>query len=533
MNTKIFCTKYIGDYIEAHDVYLWSGKDVFISSPTGTGKNYFINNTLLPIVVSQGKKMLVLGNRVGLCYQDKLALLNKIVELTGDESVYNEFNKYNPNETSCLIHLSKFVDVCSYQYLIDNPILNTTDYLFVVVDECHFFLSDSRFNPYTDRILDSILNNTANHIFISATIEDIFSVIKAKNPNIVNNSIFYYNGYVNRNIQSITPLNTTTELAARINKGEKWVIFVMSKNTGISLNNQLRSKGINSIFLSREMIDDDYESKYKFNLLIREQSITNVTDVLICTSVLDNGINLYFHEDINIFIDSINRTQFLQMLGRIRGDVKIRLFYRVRNIEEITINIKDSLKEIYRLIYYNSIPSRLKERNFDNKCSYINHGLIRTNLLTIVSRIYDIDQLIDFYNIDLSVLINELGISNSKEVSKSNYIIHHTDSLDPYHNIIRLFFDRELSNPLSDILKEQSISDIRSKINKIRKGYNIQYHIDDNDSLASLNLLYSRLLKRGIKLSYDVDTVYKRAINPPNYSDVTTIQHYWVYNRIC
>lgn len=534
MKTKIFCTKYISDYIDENEVYYWTNyHNIFISSSTGTGKNYFINNVLVPIIIRQNKKILILNNRVALCYQEKMELINKIIEITGDSRILDEFNKYNHNNTSHIIHLNKNIDICSYQYLAEHNFLSYSKYLFVILDECHFFLSDSGFNPYTDEILSIVLSTRGTtNIFISATLNDLFQVVTCKDKSIMdpnlNSSILYYNGYINKNIESINPVNSITSLSSMINKGDKWVIFVNNKNTGKSLHYQLTNKGIDSVFISREEIDTNESSRDKYNLLIHNQSTNNITDVLISTSVLDNGINLRFDEDVNVFIDSLDKTQFLQMLGRIRGKIKIRLFYRNCSKEEIKEFISRTIETIYILIYNTSLKGYNKEIEFDNKYNYIKEGKILVNLLSIIYMIYKVNELLDFYNLDISSINIKL---HSEIISKCKYIYHSTDILFPYSGLIESFFNGNLINPIFGILSEQSIRDIRDRSRWLITRFRLHPCITD-DLFVSLSSVYSELAKKGINLSFAVDDVYKNLIIPKNYINVIDIQKYWVINRL-
>jgi hypothetical protein len=313
-----------------------------------------------------------------------------------------------------------------------------------------------------------------------------------------------------------------------INKGDKWVIFVNNKNTGKSLQYQLINKGIDSVFISREEIDTNESSRDKYNLLIHNQSTNNITDVLISTSVLDNGINLRFDEDVNVFIDSLDKTQFLQMLGRIRGNIKIRLFYRNCSKGEIEEFISRSIETIYILIYNTSLKGYNKEIEFDNKYNYIKEGKILVNLLSIIYMIYKVNELLDFYNLDISSININL---QSEIISKCKYIYHSTDILFPYSGLIESFFYGNLINPIFGILSEQSIQDIKDRSRWLITRFRLHPCITD-DLFVSLSSIYSELAKKGINLSFAVDDVYKNLIIPKNYINVIDIQKYWVIDRL-
>lgn len=127
----------------------------------------------------------------------------------------------------------------------------------------------------------------------------------------------------------------------------KWLFFVDSKKTGRKILNELKKSGIRINKKSEDLEFQDSDDEKNFNdkdenrkvrsavfvtseynedaeATSEVQSIVDnekqVADVLICTSVLDNGVNLIDKELRKIVIMADNEIEFLQMLGRRRRD---------------------------------------------------------------------------------------------------------------------------------------------------------------------------------------------------------------------
>ena len=129
--------EHISDVI-GEDYKQWdSRKAILIETPMGSGKTYFALNVLLPFVCQQGKSMIYFTNRVALTEQVKNAISIK--------------------------NYQDSVGICSYQQFVgldlssrstDKQKTNTNDELaqrvrkadYYVLDEAHYFLTDSSFN---------------------------------------------------------------------------------------------------------------------------------------------------------------------------------------------------------------------------------------------------------------------------------------------------------------------------------------------------------------------------------------------------
>jgi superfamily II DNA/RNA helicase len=313
---------------------------VFISAQTGQGKNYFIENVLLPYVRElniknkTGKKVLIISNRIAL----KRQIENRI---KGNDDQNDEEGKiYNYGE---------YADVLMYQGILKNMHLLENRYIYVICDEAHFFTSDAMFNPYTDKILSAIVDifKKAIRVYMTATPYECLEFIKEyeykkywdKNRDKYCTPIFYHfkRDYSYLDIMCYSEID---ELFGRIvksvnNNKEKWLIFIDDKEKCRTVKEKLEeywkkveekngkditmiTEDKNKISMKEKIFAVDANSKQDeaYREMVLKEKLNEHTYVLISTSVLDNGINLNgIH---NIVISDISKVKSLQMVGRAR-----------------------------------------------------------------------------------------------------------------------------------------------------------------------------------------------------------------------
>jgi hypothetical protein len=311
---------------------------VFISAQTGQGKNYFIENVLLPYVrelnISKKTKhkVLIISNRIAL----KRQIENRI---KGNDDQNDE------DEDGKIYYYGEYADVLMYQGILKNiPRLKkiqekenrTSRYIYVICDEAHFFTSDAMFNPYTDRILSAMVDifKNAIRVYMTATPYDCLKFIEEyenKNNNKIYPSILYH---FNRDYSylSITCYSEIDELFGRIVKSvnenkEKWLIFIDDKEKCRTVKEKLKEygkeKGLPMIVEDKTstkekiLVVDTYSKRDEgCREIVLKEELNEHTYVLISTSVLDNGVNLNgIH---NIVISDISKVKSLQMVGRAR-----------------------------------------------------------------------------------------------------------------------------------------------------------------------------------------------------------------------
>jgi len=278
---------------------------VFISAQTGQGKNYFVEKTLLPYVRDLNRKnctdqkVLIISNRIALRLQTE----NRIKNINGQELEENTIYSYE-----------EFADVISYQSILNRvddlkkkQERKTSKYIFVICDEAHFFTSDAMFNPDTDKILPKIVDifKDAIRIYMSATLYECVDYIKeyeGKASGYPQQAVCYHfkRDYSYLDIRYYSSNKELTDII--INSGdEHWLIFIDNKDECKRFKARLEAvnkKGdaestATAPSLKGKVLTVNAESKNdnKYQKMILDESFDSETQVLIATSVIDNGIN--------------------------------------------------------------------------------------------------------------------------------------------------------------------------------------------------------------------------------------------------
>ena len=329
---------YVSDAIHEKDIESWkcnTKRPVFISAQTGRGKNYFITHSLREYAKKNGERILYISNRVALDYQQKkdLAVLTN-----------TRFSPYSTED--CLENTEVFsnVTVVTYHKLLHDFSHKTQEWFlsfrYVVIDECHFFYSDSLFNPYTGYLLEKIVEKFRNsvRIYMSATFEDVLDPIcyyESSFMTTIDHGTRFYRCfplayYFPRDFSAYQCkyFSDLEQIAAEIQNGskkEKWIVFVTSKEAGKSLCSELNdipkdsSTQIEKVavyFDSQSRNSDDLETRKLWEQL--EQNGKTNRRILVTTSVLDNGFSVKDPLVKNIVICTDDKTEFLQELGRCR-----------------------------------------------------------------------------------------------------------------------------------------------------------------------------------------------------------------------
>ncbi|SFM32564.1 DEAD/DEAH box helicase family protein [Pelosinus propionicus] len=333
---------------------------VFISAQTGQGKNYFVENTLLPYIRELNhkkrtdQKVLIISNRIALRLQTE----SRINNINGQDSEENVMYCYG-----------EFADVISYQSILNRvddlkkkQERQTSKYIFVICDEAHFFTSDAMFNPDTDKILSKIVNifRDAIRIYMSATPYECIDYIKdcedrySVQPQL---GVFYHfkRDYSYLDVRYYSSNKELTDII--INSGdERWLIFIDNKDECKRFKGRLESvnKGSNeeskasSPCLKGKVLTVKAESKNnsEYQKMILNESFDSETKVLIATSVIDNGIN--FRGINNIVVSDISKVKCLQMVGRGRVDNsndKITLYIKRFDEDQIESRLSYLMKQ--------------------------------------------------------------------------------------------------------------------------------------------------------------------------------------------
>lgn len=376
---------YVSEKITAKVIEHWTNRiPVLISAQTGTGKNHFVQQVLIRKLDRDNKnndeckKILILSNRVALTEQTELNLEEGLKDVTIDD-------------------WKKIVKVCSYQKFLEyisnlsskklEKLKNKVKY--VVMDECHFFLSDSEFNPHTFEILEKIIKTFCNsiRIYMTATMEEVaYPILKLEETyyyNAIGHNPYdepgkfrvsrfqdFYNfygigydkfscnyyyferdyGYIEKiyEYEDFEFLRKNIVEGIKKNQQERWLIFVSSKKDGKQLLQELTEEKIKVAFLTSESKNSSKESEEysKYREVVEKEKFSS--QVLISTSVLDNGINIRDKTVKNVVVDMFDRTEMIQMLGRVRveQEQKINLYLRNYSEQDIEKFFKNDVRKM-------------------------------------------------------------------------------------------------------------------------------------------------------------------------------------------
>lgn len=360
------------DFYEFNDGGWEPVQPVFISAQTGSGKNYFIENTLIPYVKElnyQNKtnfKILIISNRIALKKQIEEHLKRNE---TGDD---DDFKIYSYAEN---------VNVITYQGLLRQRYrlkeqqegeTNGEKYLYVICDEAHFFTSDAMFNADTQEILSAIVETFSNaiRVYMSATPYECLSKIyeseektyKGDNDSYNYCQLAFYHFNRDYSPTKIFTYSNNDELLETITesvskKKKRWLIFIDNKKECGELKNKL-----NAVLLSDSIaelngknprvykVSAEKRFEEKLIKIVKNEKLDSNTYVLISTSVLDNGINLNNID--NIVVSDTNPVKCIQMLGRARvQNDKMKTLY-LKRFDQKYINQKISNIDVQMEAYH-------------------------------------------------------------------------------------------------------------------------------------------------------------------------------------
>lgn len=349
--------RYLSDELES-EISKWKKENyVVISTPPGSGKSTFVRDVLLKYASENQELVLILSNRIALGLQQKKMLFDT-------QNLYSIPAKE-------LEHQHTFGNALVYSYqqimsFLQNPHMDDliSKIGYVVMDEAHFFMSDALFNPQTSTILKNIVHrfsDKAVRVYMSATPKEVMYPIeryeskyfcpKTRFENFpVQNTIertfdsYYYIGKFDYKDYSIKFFNQWKAIANQIAhspKEEKWLIFVSEKAMGTEIKTLLKGIMPNNRI---ELLDAAEKNSSLYTYIVNYERFE--ADVLISTSVIDNGVN--FKDDClkHIVVDSIDPISIIQMIGRKRrkGNETVNVYLRIPNKEEVDNYFKHTVE---------------------------------------------------------------------------------------------------------------------------------------------------------------------------------------------
>lgn len=332
---------------------------ILIQAPTGFGKTWWIINVVLPVVVQLGGLMLIASNRTAASIQQKMEVAKK-VEGKGTKwtkppysLVIKDWEDFGPVKVMTLQRLKEFLGTEDGKTYAEKVSV-------VVVDECHYFTSDSPFNRDTAKLLDIFpqLFKKAKRIYLSATPEDVIVPLAEKELQIPEGitlgrvesviggiprrhyappkerlypSIQWYRfvsaKYAELPVRYFRDHRDLLE-QIKLTGNEGWLIFVQSKEDGRQLEEEI---GSDVRFISADSKDSE-----EWQMLLSEERLP--CRVLITTSVLDCGININDENLKHVAIPYVDRAMFMQSLGRKRFKGKPKFTLYAKAVDKRRLN---------------------------------------------------------------------------------------------------------------------------------------------------------------------------------------------------
>lgn len=301
------------------DIAYWTPiHPVLIDAPTGRGKSHLFKTELIPRALSQEKTILIISNRVALSSQQKIEILeildNPLRKYLTDEGIRNT-ERFGAVAVITYHRLPAFLADPENKAFIANL-------LYVVADECHMIVSDSRYNEFCGYYL-KILTTKFKHairIYMTATAWDVLYPLAEAEKS----SWHYFEqfseyrrdflmyqfdaSYAHIGLKFVGSLEDIKK-ELETNTKEKSIVFVDNKKKGCAFAESLAVKTL--------YLDKDSKDSPEWTALLTSQKFSDY-NVLVTTPALDCGINIWDPCVKHIYVITDDRTAMIQMIGRKR-----------------------------------------------------------------------------------------------------------------------------------------------------------------------------------------------------------------------
>lgn len=347
--------KYISENEKRRIIRADAGTVVLLTAPVGSGKTTFCLQELWTHCRVKHMKMLLLVNRSALRGQLRAKIFKEMNVCEADvmESSVMEVDGLTVTSYQHMQQLFAHVIDCTKLKI---GAVRAGDFSYVVADEIHYLLADSLFSPQIDYLLRlPKAFPTAVRVYMSATLQPVREIIlrmeevcdryELCETELQKNLIpfryiqtglerlimgegwqckrevleiqaaeldfTYFEPIVYEETDSLIEL-----IKSKVQSGDlgRWLVFVDSKEIGRAMKAELNRLGISSAFVTADgMEEEDTEEmgwilkKGKFNV-----------QVMLATSVLDNGISITDNTVTHLVIAGYEQIQMVQQAGRLR-----------------------------------------------------------------------------------------------------------------------------------------------------------------------------------------------------------------------
>lgn len=325
-------TKYISEIITTTDIASWDAKNILISAGTGAGKSYFIKHKLWEYAKRHNRKILYLLPRI-----DTVEQFKKEIENDGKSDVIT-IKSYQEIEKRELKKIQNDLD--NYEYII--------------LDECQYFLSDSKFNFCTDISFGAILQTKVTKIFISATPTKIEKYLELNGVLLtkytVESTRSISNLYFYKDDASVSEL-----MQYAVTSGNKSIFFINDIKKAYRLYKKYADYAIfNCSRYNRQF--NKHRCQDEMNELIRTEKFEKL--ILITTSALEVGFNILDTDIHNIVIDGIDDIDsIVQCIGRKRIQNEsdtVAVYIKEYSNHSLTAKVNNMNKNIRMAEYFSN-----------------------------------------------------------------------------------------------------------------------------------------------------------------------------------
>ena len=299
---------------------------ILIEAPTGQGKTEFVRRIARYQQHRRGK-VLLLVHRTAIAVQQKAGLAKAL------QSKWAKVEDLQALAYADEALEDVSVTVMTYQrFAVRYKEMNLKDFAWVVGDEVHYFYSDAAFNPHLDSLFWKlpVLFRHAHRLYLSATPGTILPLLcQAEEKNLRDcrdcrclreghGKLLLYRFPHHFSSVDLHYYRKVEEIADLVKSypEEKFLIFTSTRESERdggrrSYMAALKHRGIQAVYLDRFS-----KGSIHWNDLCKKERFTQ--QVLVCTSVLDCGVNIKDPALRHIVVETTDRTEFLQMLGRKR-----------------------------------------------------------------------------------------------------------------------------------------------------------------------------------------------------------------------
>lgn len=423
--------KYVSDKITVNTINQFEkGQNYLIAAEMGSGKNTFIRKVLLPFSKENLQNVLILVNRKALKDQ-QYVYLNDYIEQARREFrqnltliTYQQLERMNNDTKEALMK----------------------DFHYIICDEAHYWINDSKFNDKTNKSFTYINNYCIGvKILLTATPDsleylpfknDIITLVK---PDYSNNNVDSFWSFSNEN--TILPI-----IQSEVDKDNKVLVINSNKQSAFDITEKIN--GLCAYLSSDNKYKED--GKKVFEEIITTQKFN--VNVLSTTTLIDNGVELRDTKLQKIVINGILALDsFIQSIGRIREN-RIEVYYKKLSKNMLLARINglnyqleklEEFKEIGEVDFIEKYGNECKKFDFIYPTVKIIDGQKRTTWELSVTDIARIN-----YELDSFVLIYEKGLEHFIKRYFPNSAIYDLEELKKQEIIMLDIIDNYLEKKL-------------------------------------------------------------------------------------